>query len=358
MPKILYPLLYLLSRIYAGVVLLRNACFDRKVLRSESFGVPVISVGNITVGGTGKTPHVAYLCALLLPHCRVAVLSRGYGRRTRGFRLASLQSRPDEIGDESCLLQQRFPSLVVAVDEKRVHGIRTLLSLPEPPQVILLDDAFQHRYVRPGLSMLLADYNRPFYRDTWLPAGRMRESFSGRLRADMMVLTKTPASFTEEELTVERERYRWPEGRPFIVTSFAYGPLLPVSDAAAVSGPRQMLHAGAFKRHEALVVTAIASPEPFYQYVQPHVARMETLRFPDHHAFTARDIRDVLQAFDALSGDRILLTTEKDAVRWRSAGMSDALLAFLYYIPVDITFPLNDQQAFDNMVLRKVKAVC
>ncbi|MBQ5996292.1 MAG: tetraacyldisaccharide 4'-kinase [Bacteroidales bacterium] len=346
MNKLTHALLLPLSKGYAFATYVRNWLFDKGVLRSESFHVPVISVGNIAVGGTGKTPHVALLCKVLSGHYRVAVLSRGYGRRTRGYLLATPQHTAADIGDEPCLLKRRYPGVTVAVDERRVHGIRQLLQLPEPPEVILLDDAFQHRYVKPSFSILLSDVRRPLYADTCLPAGRLRESFAGRLRADMVLLTKTPAGFSQQDLARERAAFRLPENMHFMATSLCYGVLQPVfNDRGPLCGAD--VSQGALRDYAVLAVTAIASPAPFHDFLWPQVARLETLQFADHHAFTARDVLRAVRLFDQLSGEKkCLLTTEKDAVRWDAAGVPDRLRVAMYYVPVEVTFPLHDEDAF------------
>lgn len=354
MKKLSVWLLMPFSWLYALVTCIRNRMFDAGLLRSEQFEVPVLSVGNITVGGTGKTPHVAMLCAWLSAEYRVAVLSRGYGRRTKGFRLVAAGSTAAEAGDEPCMLKRRCPQVTVAVDEKRVHGIRTLLQLPEPPDVILLDDAFQHRYVRPSWSVLLADYNRPLYRDHVLPAGRMRESFAGRLRADMVLLTKTPCGFSQDACQTERVRFRLPETMPFLATSLRYGVLCPVfPDAAVLNGAS--LADGALDGWSVLVATAIAAPGPLHDVVRPAVARMDTLSFPDHHAFTPHDTALLERAFNRLpDGNRCILTTEKDAVRWQEAALPDALRKVMYAVPVEVFFPLHDEDVFKEALKRRI----
>ena len=185
--------LYPVSWIYGAVVTVRNKLFDWGFLRSKSFDVPVICIGNLSVGGTGKTPHTEYLIKLLRNSYHVAVLSRGYKRHSRGYVLATSQSTAHSIGDEPYQMYTKFPSVTLAVDENRCHGIEQLLAIKEPPiEVVLLDDAFQHRYVKPGLSILLTDYHRLFCDDTLLPAGRLRESVNGKNRAQIVIVTKCP----------------------------------------------------------------------------------------------------------------------------------------------------------------------
>ncbi len=185
--------LYPVSWLYGAVVIIRNKLFDWGLFRSKSFDVPVICVGNLSVGGTGKTPHTEYLIKLLHDKYQVAVLSRGYKRRTQGYVLATPQSTARTIGDEPYQMYTKFPSVTLAVDENRCHGIEKLLALKKPAvDVVLLDDAFQHRYVKPGLSILLTDYHRLFCDDALLPAGRLREPVSGKNRAQIIIVTKCP----------------------------------------------------------------------------------------------------------------------------------------------------------------------
>jgi tetraacyldisaccharide 4'-kinase len=203
-----YKWLYPLAWLFGLVVTFRNKLFDWGVFSSEVFPVPVISIGNITVGGTGKTPHTEYLIGLLSNKYRVAVLSRGYKRKTRGFILADENTNSHHIGDEPLQIFRKFPSIVVAVDANRRRGIRNLLQLPDnqKPEVILLDDAFQHRYVKPSLSILLTDSNRPFYDDYLLPTGRLREPAKNYKRADWIIYTKCPEVFTSADYQIRTER--------------------------------------------------------------------------------------------------------------------------------------------------------
>lgn len=220
--------LYPASWLYGAAVMMRNKLFDWEVLQSKSFDIPIISVGNLAVGGTGKTPHTEYLIKSLCNQYNVAVLSRGYKRHTKGYVLATPESTARSIGDEPYQMHQKFPSVTVAVDEKRCHGIEKLLALQKPSiDVILLDDAFQHRYVKPGLSILLTDYHRLFCDDTLLPAGRLREPISGKNRAQIVIVTKCPQDIKPIDYNIITKRLNLYPYQQLFFSSFRYGnPLL------------------------------------------------------------------------------------------------------------------------------------
>lgn len=226
--------LYPVSWIYGAVVTVRNKLFDWGFLRSKSFDVPVICIGNLSVGGTGKTPHTEYLIKLLRNSYHVAVLSRGYKRHSRGYVLATSQSTARSIGDEPYQMYTKFPSVTQAVDENRCHGIEQLLAIKEPSvEVVLLDDAFQHRYVKPGLSILLTDYHRLFCDDTLLPAGRLRESVNGKNRAQIVIVTKCPQDIKPIDYNIITKRLNLYPYQQLYFSSFRYGNLQPVFPSVA-----------------------------------------------------------------------------------------------------------------------------
>ena len=260
-------------------VRLRNLLFDVGWLHEERFPLPVICIGNLTVGGTGKTPHTEYLIRLLQNSFRLAVLSRGYKRKSKGFVLASSTSRMEDIGDEPYQMARKFPAIHVAVDGDRCRGIRQLTSPQGAPdtEVILLDDAFQHRYVRPGLRILLMDYHRPVECDQLLPAGRLREPASGKKRADLLIVTKCPPTLSLEECERIRQRIQLLPHQEVFFTTLAYGKLYPLF----MDAPTQPLDV--LKDKEVLLVTGIASPAPLMEEVGRHAARITPLLFGDHH---------------------------------------------------------------------------
>ena len=255
--------LYPVSWIYGAVVTVRNKLFDWGFLRSKSFGVPVICIGNLSVGGTGKTPHTEYLIKLLRDNYHVAVLSRGYKRHSRGYVLATPQSTARSIGDEPYQMHTKFPSVTLAVDENRCHGIEQLLSIKEPSiEVVLLDDAFQHRYVKPGLSILLTDYHRLFCDDTLLPAGRLRESVNGKNRAQIVIVTKCPQDIKPIDYNIITKRLNLYPYQQLYFSSFRYGNLQPVFPSAnsEIDSTVNELPLSALTNTDILLVTGIASP--------------------------------------------------------------------------------------------------
>ena len=335
-----------LSWIYGLGVGIRNLLFDLGIRRSYAFNTPVISVGNITVGGTGKTPVTEYLVSLLMKNNKVAILSRGYKRSSRGFRLLSSQSTPEEVGDEPYQMKRKFPDVVVAVDANRRRGISTLMKIEkESPEIILLDDAFQHRYVIPDISILLVDYNRMINEDAMLPVGMLREPEKAKNRADIIVMTKCPEDLSSIQFKILQKNLSLYPYQSLYFTSLKYGDLVPLfpEDVKCV------LKKSDLKRQtQILTVTGIASPRPFEEHVKEYVDEIEGLNFSDHHRFSEKDYKKIESRFVAMSGeDRIIVTTEKDAVRM----MNDALFpkslkSLIYYIPLSVIF-LRDQKRFD-----------
>ncbi len=332
------------SWLYGAGVWMRNMLFDRGVLRSQSFSIPVIAVGNLAVGGTGKTPHVEHLVRLLLGHWHIAVLSRGYKRRTKGFVLASATSTAADIGDEPRQMKSKFGSLTVAVDADRCHGIRRLLkdSRTRRTEAVILDDAFQHRYVHPGLSIVLIEYGR-LHGDKLLPAGRLREPMSGLRRADIIVVTKCPDKLSEEQKDAARATIRRHTGKPVFFSRMVYQDLEPLFCGT----PRPLGSIGATTN--ILIVTGIAHPEPMVAEVSHRTPQVKLLAYPDHHDFSAADIRSINTAFAAMPSPRMLITTEKDAARLTSAkGLSDEVRQASWQLPISVDIDHQDQ--FDQII--------
>jgi tetraacyldisaccharide 4'-kinase len=288
-----------LAPLYGLGTVIRNLLFNRGILPSTEYQVPVISIGNLAVGGTGKTPHTEYLVRLLKEDCRVCVLSRGYKRAVKGFVLADEASDARMIGDEACQVKNKFPGITVAVDGNRRRGIRQVLALPgnRRPEVILLDDAFQHRYVTPSLSILLTDYNRLYYKDRLLPFGRLREPASGICRADIVVVTKCPENLRLADFRlIEKETGLLPRQHLYF-SRLTYGKIQAVFPAV-VDRTETLTY------HEALLLAGIASPEPFIREAAKRFTKTVPVLFPDHHAFDKQDIRRIKDAFDRLDKDR------------------------------------------------------
>ena len=333
--------LYPVSWIYGAVVVMRNKLFDWGIFRSKSFDVPVICVGNLAVGGTGKTPHTEYLIKLLHDKYQVAVLSRGYKRRTKGYVLATPQCTAKTIGDEPYQMYTKFSSVTLAVDEKRCHGIEKLLKLKEPStDVILLDDAFQHRHVKAGLNILLTDYHRLFCDDTLLPAGRLREPVSGKNRAQIVIVTKCPQDIKPIDYNIITKRLNlYPYQRLFF-SSFRYGNLQPVfSNEGGIA-------LSLLTDTDILLITGIASPAPILERLGDCTKQIDLLSFGDHHDFTHKDMQQIRERFNKLKGKRrLIITTEKDATRLINHPDLDAeLKPFIYALPIEIEILQNQQE--------------
>ena len=347
-----YIILKLLSFFYGLVVSFRNELFNLHILSSKEFDVPVISVGNITVGGTGKTPHTEYIVRLLKSKFKVAVLSRGYKRKTRGFFLVESSSNVRPVGDEPLQIKLKFKEIVVAVDAHRVRGINKLLELQDKPSVILLDDAFQHQYVTPGINILLTDYNHLITKDSLLPYGRLRESPANKSRATIIIVTKCPAEIKPiDERIITKEL----EIRPYQNLYFSqikYGVLTPVFPADIPKPITELTDS-----LSVLMITGIANPASLKEYIRHGSHDIHEMRFPDHHLFTTKDIENIKNKFDSLAGpNKILITTEKDMVRIRELkSVPDLIRTSLYFIPVEIGFLNNAGKDFDRKILSYVK---
>lgn len=351
----LYRVLTPFAWLYGGVTSLRNRLFDWGVLPSERFPLPVICIGNLAVGGTGKTPHVEYLVRLLSGRYRVAVLSRGYKRRTKGFRLADMTDSSETIGDEPFQLKTKFPHLLVAVAEDRREGIRRLRELPKEqrPQLLLLDDAFQHRYVKPSFTILLTDSHRIYTRDALLPVGRLRESVKGADRADVVVVTKCEPLPTEAERVAIRKELALREGQALCFSEIRYGDLCPLFPEEAQ--PRAL---ASVAEEEILLWTGIAHPEPLERLLRQHAKRLTAMAFPDHHAFTEADAHRIDAVYQQLpSSKKLMIVTEKDAARLRACSfLPSAWRASLYYLPITVGFSAADEQLFNRLIERHIES--
>ena len=342
-----------LSFLYGMGVRFRNMLFDTGILESRSFPIPVISVGNITVGGAGKTPHVEYLIRLLCETKRVSVLSRGYKRRTKGYLLASSSSTSLELGDEPYQMYLKYGRQVhVAVSANRCEGIERLCSDPETKDtdVILLDDAFQHRYVKPGVNILLVDYHRLIVYDKLLPAGRLREPKDGKRRADIVIVTKCPPDLRPMDFRVITKALNLYPYQKLFFTTIEYGDLIPL-----FSNSRSLALSEITSEYEVLVLSGIASPQHLLCDIQKHTENVIPMTFRDHHLFTPKDIARINNTFDSLSSKRIIITTEKDAARLVGLdGLSDDVRNHIYALPIKTTFLLEQQEQFDEFILSYV----
>ena len=340
-----------LSWLYGLGVKFRNMLFEIGILRSESFDVPVISVGNITVGGTGKTPHVEYLIELLKDKAKVAVLSRGYKRRTRGFVIADDNATAKTIGDEPLQMKRKYgDDITVAVDRKRCHGIRQLISDEDGIDVILLDDAFQHRYVKPGVNILLVDYHRLIIYDKLLPAGRLREPLSGKNRADIVIVTKCPHDLKPMEYRVITKAMNLFPFQRLYFTCLDYRNITPVFG----SGEQSLDSIG--KDCHILLLTGIASPQQMIEDLSPRCPHITPLTFGDHHTFTSSDVARINNEFAALPHPKMIITTEKDATRLIAVeGLSEEVRGAMFALPVKIRFMLGQEESFNEKIIGYVR---
>lgn len=346
-------LLFPVSILYGIVARIRNLLFDWEVLPSREFDIPVISVGNITVGGTGKTPHTEYLIELLQDEFNVAVLSRGYKRKTRQFILADAMSTVKEIGDEPRQMKQKYPDLTIAVDRKRVHGIEMLKKQKKDTDVILLDDAYQHRHVKPGKSILLIDYNRMLRDDMMLPSGRLREPASGKYRANIILITRSPERLKPIEMRNIATRMELDMLQHLYFTYIDYGDLRPVYEQENARSDAWFRE----KRSPVLILTGIANPRPIRKYARSISTKLDEISYPDHHSYTAKDIRKISNRYRSLGDpDALILTTEKDAQRLQSMEVDEDVKKALYYITIHVKFLNEDQEEFNNIILDYVRS--
>lgn len=341
-----------LSWLYGAVTATRNWLFDIGVLKSISYPIPVIGVGNITVGGTGKTPHVEYLIRLLSEHYKVAVLSRGYKRQTKGYLLANSETKMQDIGDEPWQVKQKFPNVYVAVDSNRRNGIRHLLEdeATRDVEVILLDDAYQHRYVKPGMNVLLIDYHRMITDDALLPAGRLRESSKGRRRAQIVITTKCPAGITPMDFRVVQSALQLRPYQQLFFSTFRYGDM-----QGLFNGKTRPLRSIEAEEH-VMLLTGIASPEQMKMDLRRYTRHITPVSFPDHHFFTPEDAQHVEDEFKKLSPPRLIITTEKDASRLRQCtSLSEMVKQSLYALPIQVEIMRDEQTKFNDNILGYVR---
>ena len=341
-----------LSWIYGIGVRVRNWLFNIGILKSYSYDIPIISVGNITVGGSGKTPHVEYLINLLHDKLKVAVLSRGYKRKSHGYVLADENTSMREIGDEPYQMKKKFKDVYIAVDKKRRNGIEHLThdEATKDVDVILLDDAYQHRYVKPGINILLVDYHRLIIYDKLLPAGRMREPQDGKSRADIVIVTKCPKDLKPMEFRVLKRAMNLYPYQVLYFTTLQY------EDMKPVFGGKPMPISSIGKDTNILLLTGIASPQQMVMDLQQTTNNITPMTFGDHHMFTPADIENLNSKFAAMPSPKTVITTEKDASRLMSVeGLSEEVRNNIYALPIKIKFMLGGEEEFNNKITSYVR---
>ena len=329
--NLLRKLLFPFAILYGLITSIRNFLFDKGILKSYSFDLPVIAVGNLSVGGTGKTPQIEYLIRLLSDKYKIATLSRGYKRQSKGFILAEASSTAAILGDEPFQFYKKFPSIQVAVDADRKNGIEQLLSQSNKPEVILLDDAFQHRKVKAGFYILLTSYGDLYSDDFMLPTGNLRESRSGAERANVIIVTKCPFNLSLDEQHDIKKKLKVSESQELYFTFIAYEEF--------IYAENRKINVNEIQSAAKILVAGIAKPEPFFAYLQD--SNDVCLSFPDHHNFTDKDILEIKN----LAQNNIIITTEKDYVRLKGSLPSEQL----FYLPIQSSF-VSGSENFDKTI--------
>jgi tetraacyldisaccharide 4'-kinase len=340
-----------LAVIYGIITSLRNLLYDWKILKSKSVDVHTICVGNLAVGGTGKTPHVEYLIHLLQNEYKIAILSRGYKRKTSGFIQATNSSTALDIGDEPLQYKTKNPQLEVCVDANRVNGIKKILEFPGPPTVVILDDAFQHRALNCELKIVVSEYTNLFLNDCMMPAGYLRESKKGIRRADIIIVSKTPDKTTAIEIRNVIKDLKPLAHQHLFFTWLKYGELMGFQNPTETIDTLNDLF-----RYRIVVFTGIGNPDPMITYLKEYSSEVKHIRYPDHHQFTIQDIADVRTQLDAIEGgNKIVVTTEKDAMRLRGADLQDIANTLpLYVLPIEVDFK-DKAQEFNDTIINYVR---
>ena len=341
-----------LSWLYGIGVAFRNLLFEAGILKSQTYATPVISVGNITVGGTGKTPHVEYLIRLLKDKTNLAVLSRGYKRKSHGFVLGDAHATIYDLGDEPFQMMQKFPGITVAVDKKRTRGISNLIhgAAGKEIDVILLDDAFQHRHVKPGINILLVDYHRLIIYDELLPSGRLREPASSKNRADIVIVTKCPTDMKPMEFRVLTKAMALYPYQQLYFSTHTYEQLEPLFGEGELEKLEDLAD------QHVLLLTGIGLPEQMRLDLEPYAKEIKPLAFADHHQFKEKDIQLINETFSSLPSPRCIITTEKDAVRLKTIeGLSDEMKQHLYVLPIRIKILLDQELSFNKYIIDYVR---
>ena len=345
MKRLLLPI----SLLYSLVLLLRHKLYDWKILKSKSYDIPNICVGNLNLGGTGKTPHIEYLTRLLSEDYKVAVLSRGYGRDTKGYLLANESHNHHDIGDEPLQYFTKFKNIKVAVDENRCEGIERLLQEENPPQIILLDDAYQHRKIKPGLNILLTDYYNLYSNDHLVPAGNLRDIKKAAQRAEIIVVTKSPNVITPYyKRDVESCLRPLPHQKIF----YSYIEYLDFQALSKISHEMDIRDA-----KTVLLLCGIANTYSLEDHIKRKYNTISKIKFNDHHSFTEKDIDMIIEKYNSLIGkNKVIITTEKDAMRLiNSSFLSKFDNIPVFTIPIKIKFHKEEGTSFDDEIMNYVK---
>jgi tetraacyldisaccharide 4'-kinase len=329
--------------IYGVITAVRNLLFNIKIKEIYEIPVKSICVGNLSVGGTGKTPHVAYIAELLNSNHNIQILSRGYGRKTKGFFLLDDNSTAENVGDEPLFYHKQFKNADVAVCESRKNGVENLLKLKEN-QIIILDDAFQHRAVKAGLNIIITDFNQPYFSDWMLPTGNLREWISGRKRADIVIVSKCKLNLDQETKTLFKQKLKFNPNSIYF-SSIKYGELCAFDSNSVLSSVKKIL-----------LVTGIANPIPLLEHLKEKF-NVELLQFPDHHAFSLGDIHKIHKKFDTFASDnKAIVTTEKDFMRLQSENYKSVINQKPWFYQ-KITVELDSELAFKKEINNYARAI-
>jgi tetraacyldisaccharide 4'-kinase len=332
--------------IYGALIGLRNWLYDKKIKESVSFGLPVICVGNLSIGGTGKSPMVEYLVLHLKNLYKVATLSRGYKRKTTGYALASRKTTAIDVGDEPMQFHRKFPDVPVAVGEQRVLAIPQLLHDRPDTEAIILDDAFQHRAIKAGFNIVLTDYENLFTRDFYLPTGDLRDSKSSYKRADVIVVTKCPADLSEQERQEIIHEVEPLSHQHIFFTCIAYGTIYHII---------RNTYGYIDQETEVLLITGIANPKPLKKYLEEHIETYYMIHFNDHHIFSIDDWRDIKKRYESMHHPKkMVLTTEKDAMRLEKFAQEIDGMPF-YVLPIEHKFLFNEGEKFIQTVIHFIE---
>ncbi len=332
--------------LFGIIVIIRNWLYDKRISKSTSFGLPLICVGNLSVGGTGKSPMVEYLVMHLKNHYKVATLSRGYKRKTKGYALANEKTTAIDIGDEPMQFHRKFPDVPVAVGEERIVAIPQLLHDKPDTQAIILDDAFQHRQVEAGFNILLTEYSNLFTRDFFLPTGDLRDQPGSYKRADSIVVTKCKPELSEEEKSKIIKEIRPLGHQKVFFTAIAYGTPYHITQHNFILIDEMT---------EVLLITGIANPRPLKAYLEERVSSYYMMHYNDHHIFSVDDWKDIKKRFEGIEAEKkIVLTTEKDAMRLMKFNKELNGMPF-YVIPIEHRFLFGEGAAFNEMVSNFIK---
>lgn len=342
--KILHLTLYPFSVLYGLITWLRNGLYNKGIFSEIEFDIPTIAVGNLSVGGTGKTPHVEYLIRLLQEHFYVATLSRGFNRQTKGYLFADEKATALTIGDEPMQFYEKFPDIAVGVGERRTLALPQLLMDAPDTEVVLLDDAFQHRSIKPGINIMITEYQRPFTRDHIVPFGRLRESRKGYARADCIIVSKCPVDMSlVEKQQLQEEINPLPHQRLFF-TTLQYGACYDF-----ITGERDYV----LPRTGVIAACGIANPQPMLNYLLTKTDEVKLLRFPDHYYYKKDDLEKMEHGLIQLSSEyKMIITTEKDAVRLRL--LQDRIIQKklpLYILPLHISFLFEEKDQFNQYIM-------